>query len=118
MRSESVAERDEHARGDKAGHTLAEPAPQDAHHLDTRSNDQARAMAKSIGEPAGRQLEDHERQVACRENRRHDGRRHLLFVYPPEQVEAVHQAFEAGDLVRQVQCDISLVAGSVRRHVS
>jgi hypothetical protein len=75
-------------------------------------------MAKSIGEPARRQLEAHECQIACGENRRNDGGRHLFFLYPPEQIKAVHQAFDGRDPVRQVQREVSLVAGSVRRHTS
>jgi hypothetical protein len=41
----------------------------------------------------------------------------VFLLHPPEQIEAVHQSFDAGDLVRQVQRDVSVDAGSVRRHV-
>src|SRR6185295_16917648 len=40
----------------------------------------------------------------------------MLPLDPPEQIQAVHQPFEAGDLVRQVEGEVATVAGSIRRH--
>lgn len=71
-RPDAVAERDQHTGEDEPGNTLSQPAPQHAGDLDQRANPQTRAMSVSVGEPARRQLEAHERQVACGEDGRHD----------------------------------------------
>ena len=36
----------------------------------------------------------------------------------PEQVQAVHDAFDGGDAIQQIQRDVSTAAGSIRRHVT
>src|ERR1044071_8357677 len=40
----------------------------------------------------------------------------MLVLDPPEEIEAVHQPFEAGDLVREVEREVPTVAASIRRH--
>jgi len=71
--------------------------------------------AVSIGEPPGRDLETEQGQIAGSQDRRDDTRRDALLPYPPEQVKAVHHAFDAGDVIRQVERDAA-TKGSIRRH--
>ena len=104
------------AGGDEAGDTFAQPAPQHADHLDGGSHDEAGAMAHTIGEPAGRQLEAQESQITGREDRGDDGGRDVFLLDPPEEIQPVHDALDGGDPVRQVENEVSSEAGSVRRH--
>jgi hypothetical protein len=42
----------------------------------------------------------------------------VLLLYPPEQVQAVHDAFDRDDVVDGVEREVSAKTGSIRRHVS
>ena len=114
--AEAVADRDEHAGDDELGDTGAQPAEHHRSDLDDRSEEQARPVSEPVGEPAGRNFQQQQRDVAGREDRGHDVGRQLLLLHPPQQVEAMRDAFEAGDAIRQVQRNVPAVAGSVRRH--
>ena len=112
---EGVCDRDEEAGPDEAGNALGQPAADHAGDLKNGSEDEAASAAVSIGKPSSRYLERHHREVASRHRRRHERRRHPFLLRPPQEIEAVHDAFDGGDLVRQVEPDVSLVAGSVTR---
>ena len=73
-------------------------------------------MADAIGKPAGRQLERKYSEIASREDGGDESGGDLPFLHPPEQVEAMHQPFNGGDAIGQVEGEVSLVAGSIRRH--
>jgi hypothetical protein len=38
-------------------------------------------------------------------------------LHPPQQVDAVREAFDAGDVVRQVKEKVSSIPGSIRGHL-
>jgi hypothetical protein len=73
-------------------------------------------MTDTVGKPAGREFEDDERELTCRENRSHDRGGNVLFLDPPQEIEAVHHALDRGDPVRQVENQVSVEPGSIRRH--
>jgi hypothetical protein len=112
-----ITERDEQTGGDEGGHAFAEPAPQHADDLDGGSDEEAGAVADTIGKPAGRQLETKECEIARRENGGNDRGRNLFLLDPPEEIQAVHDALDRGDPVRQVEKEVTTKAASIRRHV-
>jgi hypothetical protein len=75
-------------------------------------------MSKPIGEPAGGNLERCDREIAGREKGGDDGHGDVLLLYPPEQVQAVHDAFDRDDVVDGVEREVSAKTGSIRGHVS
>ena len=115
-RSECVANRNEQAREDQTGNAIGKPTADHSRNLDERAEDQASTIAKLVSEPARRDFESHEQQVASSHRRRNQRRRHLLLLYPPQEIEAIHDAFDGGDLVGKVECEVSAVRGSIRRH--
>jgi hypothetical protein len=46
-----------------------------------------------------------------------DGHGHVLLLYPPEQVQAVHDAFDRDDVVDGVEREVSAKTRSIRGHV-
>ena len=106
-RPKCVPERHQQARGEHTGHTLAQPTQKHADDLNGRSCDEALSMAELICEPAGRDLERHERQVARSKEHRQRRSGDVFLLYPPEEIQAVHHSFEAGDSIRQVEGDVS-----------
>ena len=72
-------------------------------------------MPETIGEPPRGQLQGDERQISGRKDHRDDSRRDSPLTHPPEQIEAVHDAFDAGDMVGEVEREVTAEA-SIRRH--
>ena len=116
--AEAVADRDEHAGDDELGDPGAQPAEHHRGDLDGRSEEQARPVSEPVGEPAGWNLQQQQRDVTRREDRGHHLGRQVLLLHPPQQIKAVRDAFEGGDAIRQVERNVPAVAGSVRRHLT
>jgi hypothetical protein len=73
-------------------------------------------MSEPIGQPAGGNLERRDREIAGRE-KDCDGRHgDVLLLYPPEQVQAVHDAFDRDNVVEGVEREVSAKTGSIRGH--
>jgi hypothetical protein len=117
-RAEGVGDRDEQACADEAGNAIGQPAADHAGYLQQRTEDEAAPVSEPVGEPAGWHLQRHQEQIARRHRRGHERRGHLLLLHPPQEIQAVHDTLDGGDLVRQVEPDVSSVAGSVRRSAS
>ena len=114
-RSKRVPERDQDRGSDQFGNTLSQPAGEHAQHLRDRADDQTRPMAESIGEPSGWEFQTDQREISRRENHRDDGRRDSPLPHPPEQIETVHHAFDTGDVIRQVERQVTAEV-SIGRH--
>ena len=96
------------------------PWPSQQHNMPAtwtqRTQDQAGPMTEPIGEPAGRDLEPDEHQVAGRQDGGDHGGRNLTLLYPPQEIQPVHQPLYAGHLVGQVEGEVSTTRRSIRRH--
>src|SRR5262249_13800315 len=114
-RPERVAGRDDERRGEHTRNAVAEPGEQHARNLQQRAGDQACAMPAAIRQPAGRQLENGDEQIADRQNCRDGGHRDVLMLDPPQHVEAVHEALDRGDVVAGGEREASAVRESARR---
>jgi hypothetical protein len=72
-------------------------------------------MAISIREPPCWYFQTEQSKIASRQDRGDDGGREPPFPHPPEQVEAVHHALNAGDVIREVERDVASEV-SIRGH--
>src|SRR5262249_16064344 len=106
-RPKCVPEGHEQVRGQHPRYTLAQQAQKHANDPNRGSCEQAFFVAELVREPPSRDLKCHERQVAQGEDRRNGRRGDVLLLYPPEQIQAVHESFEAGDSIRKVEGDVS-----------
>ena len=116
-RPKRVAQGDEQDGGQQSGDTFAEPAEHHGRGLGERSRNQTDAMSKPIGKPARGNLERRDREIAGREKGGDDRHGDVLLLYPPEQVQAVHDAFDRDDVVDGVEREVSAKTGSIRGHV-
>src|SRR5258707_15008482 len=73
-------------------------------------------MSVSTRQPTGRTLERGTRQTAGSKQGSHHSNGYMLFLDPPHQVQAVHDAFDRCDVVERVEREVSTKAGSIRRH--
>ena len=74
-------------------------------------------MSPTIGEPACRQLENGDEEIARRQDRRDGGDGDVLLLDPPQHIEAMHEALDRGDVVGGVEREVSSKRESVVRHV-
>ena len=67
-------------------------------------------MAQTIGHPAGGHLEREHAEVARGQHRRYQRGREAALVHEPDEIEAVHHALERGDVIRQVELEVTAEA--------
>jgi hypothetical protein len=73
-------------------------------------------MAVPVGNPTSRDLQRGERQITRGEDSGNGSGGDVPLVDPPQQVDAVRNAFDAGDVVRRVKEKVSSIPGSIRGH--
>lgn len=72
-------------------------------------------MAQPVGEPSRGHLEGEYAQVPSGQERRDERGREAALLDEPDEVDAVQDAFNRGDVIRQVEPEVPAEA-SVRRH--
>ena len=116
-RPECVADCHQQAGEDKTHDPISEPAADHAGNLDQRAEYQTSTISELVSKPAGGDLQRHQEEVAGSHRCSDQRRRHLFLLYPPQEVETVHDAFDGGDLVWKVEREVSTVtAASIGRH--
>ena len=72
-------------------------------------------MAQPVGQPSRGHLERKHAQVARGQDRRDQRGREAALLDDPDEIDAVQDAFDRGDVIRQVEPEVPAEA-SVRRH--